>query len=226
MPLVDARRLRITLKGGPLTPPARTARTKSNAPSCEPGALLCVRTWSRLATRRSRCQGRAMRLSRGEIETLAQTFKTLNRHPPQHALFAFASLLADDKLAESIGESFTDAQDRTVWVLTGITDASLIRVRASSAHDGWSWQEPGSKDQQRDEDLAATRWPLAALRSLNVAHVQDATFQGDSEFEWDADWAVSLLGGEMISLPASTATANRTTRERVESLIAVIRSHI
>ena len=165
-----------------------------------------------------------MRLSQDEIRELATTFKTSNRHPPHTALYAFASLLADDKLAESIGESFTGAEERRVWILTGITDASLIRVCASSAYDGWSWQEPGSEEQQGDEDLAATRWPLAALRSLNVAHVHDATFRGGIEFEWAADWAVTLLGGETISLPASTA--NRTTRERVESLIAVIRSRI
>ena len=167
-----------------------------------------------------------MRLSQDEIRELATTFKTSNRHPPHTALYAFASLLADDKLAESVGESFTDAEERRVWVLTGITDASLIRVCASSAYDGWSWQEPGSEDQQRNEDLAATRWPLAALRSLNVVHVQDATFPGDSAYGWSADWCVTMRDGETIRLPSSDALLNPADRERIESLIAVICQHI
>lgn len=167
-----------------------------------------------------------MRRSRDEFEKLATTFKTVAAHPPQTALFAFASLLAGDTLAEAIGESFT-VERRTVWVLTGITDASLIRVHASSACDGWSWREPGSEDQHRGEDLAATLWPLSALRSLKVARVgDDTTGQGDSAFEWDADWVVTLRDGETISLPSSDAVLNLADRERVESLMAVIRQHI
>jgi len=167
-----------------------------------------------------------MRRSRDEFEKLATTFKTVAAHPPQTALFAFASLLAGDTLAEAIGESFT-VERRTVWVLTGITDASLIRVHASSACDGWSWKHPGSEDQQRDEDLVATLWPLSALRSLKVARVgHDTTGQEGSAFEWDAAWVVTLLGGEEVSVPASETIPSRADSERVESLIAVIRTHI
>jgi hypothetical protein len=167
-----------------------------------------------------------MRRSQDEIESLVKTFRTFTMHPPETAVFAFASLLAGDPLAAAIGESFT-VEKRTVWDLIGITDARLIRVHASSACEGWSWKHPGSGDQQRGEDLVATLWPLSALRSLTVARVShDTTGQKDSAFEWDADWAVTLLGGETISLPASTETANRTTREQVESLLAVIRTHI
>jgi hypothetical protein len=84
-----------------------------------------------------------MRLSQEEIETLAKTFKTLNMNPPQTALYAFAALQSDDALTESIGERFT-VNGRTVWALTGITDKCLIRVRASSACESWSWSSPGS----------------------------------------------------------------------------------
>ena len=147
-------------------------------------------------------------------------------HPPETAVFAFASLLAGDTLAAAIGESFT-VEKRTVWDLIGITDASLIRVHASSACDGWSWKHPGSEDQQRGEDLVATLWPLSALRSLKVARVgHDTTGQEDSAFEWDAAWVLTLRDGKTISLPSSDAILNPADRERIESLIAVIRQHL
>ena len=168
-----------------------------------------------------------MRRSREEFEKLAITFKTGDPRPPQTALYAFASLLADDEIVEAIGESFTAAQ-RTVWVLTGVTDASLIHVLASSACDGWSWQEPGTEDQRRGERLEeATLWPLSAVRSLNVARVRDTTEMGDhSRYEWDSDWVVTLRDGKTISLPSSDAILNPADRERIESLIAVIRQHL
>lgn len=168
-----------------------------------------------------------MRLSRDEIETLAQTFSTSNMDPPHTALFAFVSLLADDKLAESIGESFTDAQGRTVWVLTGITDASLIRVQASSPCDGWSRHKAGSDGERQGEDLEATRWPLSALRSLKVAGVRDTTEPSDnSQYESEAVWVVTLTDGEEVSVPASRTLPFRVDSERVKSLIEVIRSRI
>jgi hypothetical protein len=164
--------------------------------------------------------------SQDEIESLVKTFTTFTMHPPETAVFAFASLLAGDTLAAAIGESFT-VEKRTVWDLIGITDASLIRVHASSACDCWSWTHPGSDDQQRGEDIVATLWPLSALRSLKVARVgHDTTGQKDSAFEWDAAWVVTLLGGEEVSVPASEMIPSRADRERVESLIAVIRTHI
>jgi hypothetical protein len=167
-----------------------------------------------------------MKRSQDEIESLVETFRTFTMHPPETAVFAFASLLADDTLAASIGESFTDAK-RTVWVLTGITHASLIRVRASSACDGWSWKYPGSGDQQRGEDVVATLWPLSALRSLKVERVgHDTTGQEDSAFEWDAGWVVTLRDGKTISLPSSDAILNSADRERIESLIAVVRQYL
>ena len=167
-----------------------------------------------------------MRRSQDEIESLVKTFRTFTMHPPETAVFAFASLLAGDTLAAAIGESFT-VENRTVWDLIGITDASLIRVHASSACDGWSWKYPGSEDQQRDEDLVATLWPLSALRSLKVARVgHDTTGQEGSAFEWDAAWVVTLLGGEEVSVPASEMIPSRADSERVESLIAVIRQHL
>jgi hypothetical protein len=132
-------------------------------------------------------------------------------------------LLAEEALTQAIGESFT-VDSRTVVVLTGITYTSLIRVRASSTHEGWSWQEPGSDDQQRGEDLTATRWPLSAVRSLHVTRVSGMTGRGDSAFEWEADWVLTLPGGETISLPASKGGApNPAEAERIESLIAAIR---
>jgi hypothetical protein len=164
----------------------------------------------------------SMRYSREELLTLATKFRTPAWQPPQTAIYAFASLLAEEALTQAIGESFT-VESRTVWVLTGITYTSLIRVRASSTREGWSWHEPGSDDQQRGEDLAATRWPLSTVRSLNVARVSDMTGQGDSAFEWKADWVLTLLGGETISLPASKVAPNQAEAERVESLIAAIR---
>jgi len=167
-----------------------------------------------------------MRRSQDEIESLVKTFRTFTMHPPETAVFAFASLLAGDTLAAAIGESFT-VENRTVWDLIGITDASLIRVHASSACDGWSWKYPGSEDQQRDEDLVATLWPLSALRSLKVARIgHDTTGQEDSAFEWDAAWVVTLLGGEEVSVPASEMIPSRADGERIESLIAVIRRHL
>jgi hypothetical protein len=167
-----------------------------------------------------------MRLTRDEFEKLAITFKTGDQGAPQTALYAFASLLAGDQLADAFGESFTAAQ-RTVWVLTGVTDASLIRVRASSACDGWSWQRPGTKDENRGEELEATLWPLSALRSLNVTRVRDTTTWGDhSKYEWEADWAVTLRDGKAISFPSSDAVLNQTDSERVALLMTVIRSHL
>jgi hypothetical protein len=167
-----------------------------------------------------------MRRSQDEIESLVKTFKTPNWHPPETAVFAFASLLAGDALAAAIGESFT-VEERTVWDLIGITDSSLIRVHASSACDGWSWKRPGSGDQQRGEDLVATLWPLSALRSLKVERVgHDTTGQEDSAFEWDAAWVLTLRDGKTISLPSSDAILNPADRERIESLIAVIRQHL
>jgi len=166
-----------------------------------------------------------MRLTRDEIESLAQAFKTGNLHPPQTALYAFASLLAGDQPVEAIGESFTAAQ-RTVWVLTGVTDASLIRVRASSACDYWSWERPGTTDERRGEELEATLWPLSALRSLDVTRVRDTTTWGDhSKYEWEADWAVTLRDGKAISFPTSDAVLDPADSERVALLMAVIRSH-
>jgi hypothetical protein len=169
-----------------------------------------------------------MRRSREEFENLATKFKKDGPRPPQTALYAFASLLADDELVESIAESFTTAQPRTVWVLIGITDASLIRVRASSACDGWSWQEPGTEEQRRGELLEeSTLWPLSALRSLEVARVRDTTARGDhSRYEWEADWVVTLRDAKRISLLPSQKVPNRAEQERIESLIAVIRQHI
>jgi hypothetical protein len=164
----------------------------------------------------------SMKYSRDELQKLATTFRTSTWQPPQMALCAFASLLAEEALTQAIGETFT-AESRTVWVLTGTTYTSLIRVRASSTRDGWSWQEPGSKDQQRGEDLAATRWPLSAVRSLNVARVSGMTARGDSAFEWEADWVLTLPDGETISLPASRVTPSQAEADRVESLIAAIR---
>lgn len=113
---------------------------------------------------------------------------------------------------------------RTVRALTGITDKSLIRVQASSACTSWSWFDPGSEDHLRSEELEATLWPLSALRSLKVSWVRDATAQGDhSQYEWDAAWVVTLLGGQTISLPASrwcpierTASASKPSRARRE----------
>lgn len=167
-----------------------------------------------------------MRLSQEEIETLAQTFKMLNMHPPQTALYAFAALQADDALTESIGERFT-VNGRTVWALTGITDKSLIRVQASSACESWSWLSPGSEEDRKGEDLGATLWPLSALRSLKVAGVRDATWQGDSrQHLYDAAWVVTLRGGDEVSLPACKTMPNRVDNERVNSLIAAIRSRI
>jgi hypothetical protein len=168
-----------------------------------------------------------MRRSREEFEKLAITFKTGDPRPPQTALYAFASLLADDEIVEAIGESFTAAQ-RTVWVLTGVTDASLIHVLASSACDGWSWQEPGTEDQRRGERLEeSTLWPLSALPSLEVARVRDTTARGDhSRYEWEADWVVTLRDAKKISLLPSQRVPNRADQERIESLVAVIRSHI
>lgn len=169
-----------------------------------------------------------MRISQDEFEKLAITFKVADVLPPRSALFAVASLLADHTLAESIGELFTDAQDRTVWVLTGITDASLIRVRASSSREGWSWSEPGSEDQQRGERMEeATRRPLSDLRSLDVARVGDDTSgYEDGGVEWDTEWIVRLRDDRNIRLPSPDAVPNLADRERVESLIAALRQHV
>jgi hypothetical protein len=167
-----------------------------------------------------------MRLTRDEIQSLAKRFKTYDPHPPLTALCAFASLLADDELVEAIGESFT-AEQRAVWVLTGVTDASLIRVRASSACDRWSWERPGTRDEHRDEKSEATLWPLSAVRSLNVTRVRDTTEPGDNgKYEWEADRALTLRGGEVISFPSSDAVLNSADSERVALLMAVIRSHL
>lgn len=165
-------------------------------------------------------------LTRDAIESLAKAFETGNLRPPKTALCAFASLLADDKPVEAIGESFTAAQ-RTVWVLTGVTEASLISVRASSACNFWSWQWPGSTDERRGEELEATLWPLSALRSLKVTQVRDTTMPGDnSKYEWEADWAVTLRDGKPISFPSSDAVLYPADSERVAHLMAVIRSHL
>jgi hypothetical protein len=167
-----------------------------------------------------------MRLSQEEIETLAQTFKMLNMHPPQTALYAFAALQADDALTESIGERFT-VNGRTVWALTGITDKSLIRVQASSACESWSWSEKGTEEDRQGEVLEATLWPLSAVRSLKVSGVRDTTWEvGSVQFEYDAAWAVTLRGGDEVSVPASEMMSNRVEIERANSLIAAIRSRI
>lgn len=157
---------------------------------------------------------------------MAQPFKTGNLHPPRTALTAFASLLADDEPVQVIGESFS-AAERTVWVLTGVTHASLIRVHASSACEYWSWERPGATDEREGEELEATLWPLSAVRSLNVTRVRDTTTWGDnSSYEWEADWAVTLRDGKVISFPSSDAGLNPADSERVALLIAVIRSHL
>jgi hypothetical protein len=167
-----------------------------------------------------------MRISHEEFETLAETFNASNRHPPQTALYAFAALLADGGLIESIGECFT-VNARTVWALTGITDKSLIRVQASSACDSWGWSEKGTEEDRQGEVLEATLWPLSAVRSLKVSGVRDTTWEvGSVQFEYDAAWAVTLRGGDEVSVPASEMMSNRVDIERANSLIDAIRSHI
>jgi hypothetical protein len=164
-----------------------------------------------------------MRRSRDELETLAQRFSTTAGHPPRTAIYAFAALLADDKLGEAIGESFT-AEAREIWVLTGITDASLIHVHASSACIGWGWEEPGSEEDVRGEEVEATLHLLTAIRSFKVARIHSTGGPQDhNEYHWDAAWTVTLRDGETISLPASELASNHRGRDRVEPLIAAIR---
>lgn len=47
-----------------------------------------------------------------------------------------------------------------------------------------------------------------------------------SQYEWDSDWVVTLRDGQTISLPSSDAILNPADRERIESLIAVLRQHL
>lgn len=165
-------------------------------------------------------------MTRDQLQSLAQGFESVYRKPPQTALYAFASLCAEDKIVGTIGETFT-ADQRTVWVLTGVTDTSLIRVQASSACENWCWEWPGKTPEREGEQLEATLWPLSAVRSLNVTRVHDTTTRGDnSQYGWETDWAVTMRDGKTISIPSSAAFLSTADTERVARLIAVIRSHL
>ena len=138
---------------------------------------------------------------------MAARFKTSIGHlPPPVAVEAFASLLGKERLNDPIGEVFPTDEEGTVWVLTGITDRSLIHVRVSSVLNGWSWQNLGTVDERQGKDLAATLWPLTALRSLTVDRVIDTAGRSDGPFEWDTNWVVTLSGGDTVSIPSNDST--------------------
>ena len=165
-------------------------------------------------------------LTRDQLDSSAKALETRGYRPPMTALWAFASLLADETPVEVIGESFT-VGERTVWVLTGVTDACLISVRASSATRYWSWQVPSSAADRPGEDLEASLWPLSAVRSLKVTRVRDTTERGDnSKFEWEAGWTVTLRDGKVLSFPSPEAEQYSADSERIENLVALIRGHL